>query len=189
MRIGIFGGSFNPVHNMHIDIANYLIKNNYLDKVIFVPTGIHYTYKNNLISNKHRYNMLLLATQNTELLISDYELKNREVHTYETLEYFKNKYYNDEIYFICGTDNLSYMDKWKKGKYILNTYKIIVINRNTNKIEKRLLDNKNIIVCNMKSNDISSTIIRENIKNNKSIDKYICKSVKNYIVQNNLYLE
>ena len=60
MKIGIFGGSFNPPHIMHKKIAEQLIKEKYLDKVIFVPTGMKYEYKNNLISNEDRYHMLKL---------------------------------------------------------------------------------------------------------------------------------
>ena len=63
MKIGIFGGSFNPPHNMHINIGEELIKQGYLDKIIFVPTGIKYKYKSNLLPNENRFDMLKILTQ------------------------------------------------------------------------------------------------------------------------------
>ena len=190
MKIGIFGGSFNPPHKMHKEIAIELIKKHYVDKVIFVPTGSK--YKNNLLSDKVRLNMLELMCKDTNNLeVSDFELKDDVVYTYLTLNYFKNKYKDDEIYFICGTDNLSYIDKWKRGEYILSNNKILVIKRNTDDINALLDKYKdykdNIIVTDIKENEISSTKIREMIYNNKRVENYLDKSVDLYIRDNNLY--
>ena len=192
MKIGIFGGSFNPPHKMHKKIALELIKKHYVDKVIFVPTGNKYKYKNNLLSDNIRLEMLkLMCIDNEKLEVSDYELKEQVVYTYETLDYFKNKYKDDEIYFICGTDNLSYIDKWKKGEYILSNNKILVIKRNTDDINTLLNKYKdykdNIIVTDIKENEISSTKIREMIYNNKRAGVYLDKKVYSYIKDNNLY--
>ena len=192
MKIGIFGGSFNPPHKMHKEIAIELIKKHYVDKVIFVPTGSKYKYKNNLLSDKVRFEMLeLMCRDNNNLEVSDYELKEHVVYTYETLNYFKNKYKDDEIYFICGTDNLSYIDKWKNGEDILSNYKLLVIKRNTDDINTLLEKYKdyknNIIVTDIKENEISSTKIREMIYNNKRAEDYLDESVYSYIRENNLY--
>ena len=192
MKIGIFGGSFNPPHKMHKKIALELIKKHYVDKVIFVPTGNKYKYKNNLLSDNIRLEMLkLMCIDNEKLEVSDYELKEQVVYTYETLDYFKNKYKDDEIYFICGTDNLSYIDKWKKGEYILSNNKILVIKRNTDDINTLLDKYKdykdNIIVADIKENEISSTKIREMIYNNKRAEVYLDKKVYLYIKEKNLY--
>ena len=192
MKIGIFGGSFNPPHKMHKEIAIELIKKHYVDKVIFVPTGSKYKYKNNLLSDKVRLNMLELMCKDTNNLeVSDFELKDDVVYTYLTLNYFKNKYKDDEIYFICGTDNLSYIDKWKRGEYILSNNKILVIKRNTDNINALLDKYKdykdNIIVTDIKENEISSTKIREMIYNNKRAEDYLDESVYSYIRENNLY--
>ena len=192
MKIGIFGGSFNPPHKMHKKIAIELIKKHYVDKVIFVPTGSKYKYKNNLLSDKVRLEMLeLMCRDNDNLEVSDYELKEHVVYTYETLDYFKNKYKDDEIYFICGTDNLSYIDKWKKGEDILSNNKLLVIKRNTFDITpllKKYKDYKdNIIVADIEENEISSTKIREMIYNNKRAEDYLDESVYSYIRENNLY--
>ncbi len=192
MKIGIFGGSFNPPHKMHKTIAIELIKKHYVDKVIFVPTGSKYKYKNNLLSDKARLEMLeLMCRDNNNLEVSDYELKEHVVYTYETLDYFKNKYKDDEIYFICGSDNLSYIDKWKRGEDILSNNKLLVIKRNTfdiNTLLEKYKDYKdNIIVTDIKENEISSTKIREMIYNNKRTEDYLDDSVYSYIRENNLY--
>ena len=192
MKIGIFGGSFNPPHKMHKKIALDLIKKHYLDKIIFVPTGSKYKYKNNLLSDKVRLEMLkLMCIDNKDLDVSDYELKDHIVYTYDTLDYFKNKYKDDEIFFICGTDNFSYVDKWERGIYVLSNNKFLVIKRNTFDITlllKKYKDYKdNIIVTEIEENEISSTKIREMIYNNKRVENYLDKSVYLYIRDNNLY--
>lgn len=194
MKIGIFGGSFNPPHNMHKKIAKTLIKKGYVDKVIFVPTGIKYEYKTNLISNEKRVAMLsLMIEKEQNMLISKYELQEKAIYTYETLKHFKKSYKNDDIYFICGTDNLSYIDKWKNGKEILENYKILVIKRKTDKIEPLLEKykqyKKNIIVTTIKEKTISSTKIRTYLNKNNSLKArlYINKNIYNYIKKNHLY--
>lgn len=193
MKIGIFGGSFNPPHNMHKNIAKELIEKGYLDKVIFVPTGMKYEYKNNLLNDKIRVKMLsLMIKDEKDMKISKYELKNKTVYTYETLNYFKKKYKNDEIYFICGTDNLTYMDTWAKGIDILENYKILVIKRDTddiNGIIKKLKKyQKNIIITDIIPNNISSTKIRNMIKDeNKNINDYLDLNVLNYIKRKKIY--
>ncbi len=191
MKIGIFGGSFNPPHKMHESIAAYLTDNNILDKVIFVPTGSKYKYKNNLESDKNRYNMLKLITDKYEAFeTSDFELKSEVVYTYETLKHFKEEYMGSEIYFICGLDNLSYIDSWKNAEYILDNFKILVIRRNTDDLEEVLnrLDKykNNIIVVDMEENAVSSTMLRSDIlSDNASV--YLDKDVLQYIKDNNLY--
>lgn len=194
MKIGVFGGSFNPPHKMHKNIAKTLIKKGYVDKVIFVPTGTKYEYKTNLIPNEKRVDMLsLMIEKEKNMLISKYELQEKAVYTYETLKHFKKNHKNADIYFICGTDNLSYIDKWKNGQEILKNYKILVIKRKTDKIEPLLEKYKqykeNIIVTSIKEKTISSTKIRNylNKKNNLVARLYIDKQVYNYIKKNHLY--
>ncbi len=192
MKIGIFGGSFNPPHNMHYQIAKECIKKEYLDYVIFVPTGTHYKYKNNLLQNQLRYEMLsLLIAGENRMEVSDFELKNRVVYTYETLEYMKKKYPNDEIYFICGADNLSYLDTWKNGQSILENTNLLVIKRNTHNIElilKKYQKYRNhMIVVDMPLSNISSTVIREKLKNQENVQDYLPKKIESYIKRNHLY--
>lgn len=194
MRIGIFGGCFNPPHKMHENIANYLVKENFIHKIIFVPTGRKYK-KNNLESNINRYNMLkIMCLKSPYMKVSKYEFKNELVYTYQTLDYFKKKYPNDEIYFICGTDNLKILDTWKNYEYIIDNYKFLVIGRNNDVfndlIEKYKKYKDHIVFANVPASNISSSFIREEIKKNQfdQVDKYIDKDILDYIKKLNLYL-
>ncbi|HIS39127.1 MAG TPA: nicotinate (nicotinamide) nucleotide adenylyltransferase [Candidatus Onthousia faecavium] len=196
MKIGIFGGSFNPPHKMHQKIALDLIKKGYVDKIIFVPTGAKYSYKSDLLDPKIRYKMLTLLCQNNrQLSVSDYELKEQVVYTYETLDYFKKLYKHDEIYFICGTDNLSYLDKWKHGLTILKNNKFLIIKRKSDNLEPILEKYKdykdNLIITSIKEDGLSSTYIREQIKRNgfNSIKDYVPKEIYQYLSDHKLYLD
>lgn len=192
MKIGIFGGSFNPPHKMHYQIGKECMNQGYLDRVIYVPTGNHYKYKNNLLRDQLRYEMLsLLIAGEARMEVSDFELKDHVVYTYETLEYMKKKYPNDEIYFICGIDNLSYLDTWKNGQSILENTKLLVIKRDTHNIEpilKKLRKYRNhIVVVNIPLNNISSTIIREKLKKQEDVGDYLPKKIESYIKKHHLY--
>jgi nicotinate-nucleotide adenylyltransferase len=168
MKIGIFGGCFNPPHKMHKNIALELIKNNYLDKVIYVPTGNKYN-KTDLINDVDRFNMLkLMCNNNVNLDVSDYEFNNTLTYTYQTLDHFKKEYPSDEIYFICGADNILDIENWRNSDYLLETYKFIVINRDNKDISKIVSKyEKKIIVAKIKELDVCSTRIRNDIKSSR----------------------
>ena len=184
MRVGIFGGTFNPPHKMHLNIALTLIKNNYVDKVIFVPTGNKYDRKD-LNNETDRFNMVKLMIQDYENLeVSNFELGGKRIYTYQTLNHFKNLYKKDEIYFICGLDNIKDLPTWKNYRYIVNNYKILAINRNKEKVN---VYNDNIIVTDIKCDPISSTLIRNNINNKTIIDSLLNKKVLQYIKERKLY--
>jgi len=194
MKIGIFGGSFNPPHKMHEEIANELLKEQLVDTIIFVPTGMKYEYKNNLIDNKYRLDMLnIIASHNKNFQVSDFECKEEVVYTHQTLDYYHKLYPQDELFFICGTDNLSYIDKWKKGEYLLENYNYIIIGRDTNQLEPLLEKYKkykdHFIISNISPKSISSTMIREKIRKNEDCSNYIREDVLEYIKKNHLYLE
>ena len=183
MRIGVFGGSFNPPHLMHLNIAKDLLRLKCLDKVIFVPTGNKYS-KDDLIDIKYRIEMLkIMIISYDDMIVSDYENQDRVVYTYETLDYFKKKYLGSEIYFILGADNLKQISNWKNSEYILSNYKLLVINRGDEKTEVK----DNVIVMDILNNDISSTFIRNNIDNDDIIKKYLDKNVLEYIRKEKLY--
>ncbi len=188
MKIGIFGGSFNPVHNMHKNISLELIDNGYLDKVIYVPTGDKYN-KKDLIDFKDRLNMLKLMTEgNDKLDVSDIGNSKYYQYTYQVLDYFRSIYVDDDIYFICGSDNLKYFDTWVKYQYVLECYKLLVIKRNGDNIDDILNKYKdyigNIIIADIMESEISSTNIRDNIED--SI-QYLDEKVYRYIRKNKLY--
>lgn len=178
MRLGVYVGSFNPVHNGHIGIVNYLLKNNYVDKVLIVPT-LNYWDKQDLIDIKHRINMLKLFEN--EVIIVD-KTHNKYVYTtylFKELE----KEYADTLYLIIGADNIINFDKWKDYKELLK-YKIIVINRNNIDIDtyiNKYNSNNFIIIKDYIPLDISSTDIRN------GNDDYLNPRVLKYIKENKLY--
>ena len=190
MKIAIFGGSFNPVHIMHKQIAQGVIDQGYVDKVIFVPTGNKYK-KDYLIEDKYRLKMLEISIRNNEnLSVSDYELGEELKYTYQTLDYFQSQNPNDEIYFILGMDNLIQLKTWKRFDYLVSAYKFLVVYRD--KVDIENIKNeykdylKNIIFTNVKPQNISSRQIREIIKTDHYSD-YVEEEVMDYIVKNKLY--
>jgi nicotinate-nucleotide adenylyltransferase len=179
MKLGIFVGSFNPVHEGHIKVANYLIENKYVDKVFLLATP-NYWNKQDLIDLKHRVAMLRYYETNN-LIVDD--IHNKDPYTYQVLRNLKKDYPNDELYLIMGADNIINLDKWKNIEEIL-TYKIIVVNRNNidiNKYLERFPKDQFIIIPSFPNIEISSTEIR------KGNYKYLKKEVKEYINNHKLY--
>ena len=185
MKIGIYVGSFNPVHIGHIDNINYLL-NKYLDKVYVVPC-MNYWNKNNLIDLKHRINMLKYI-ENPRICIDT--INNELEYTYLLLREYNKIYKKEEIYLIIGADNIIKFNEWKNYKYLLKLNLIICKRDNIDikyYLDKLNKKDKYFIVDSI--NDISSTLIRNNIDNNKLLTKYIDKEVLDYIRVNNLYRE
>ena len=171
-KVGFFGGCFNPPNNFHIEIANNLIKNRNLDKVIFVPVNNFYK-KEGLIEAGHRYNMLKLAIKKYKSLeVDDIELKeNRALYAADAFELIeKSKFINsnDNIFLIMGSDNYKKMPNWKNYDIIKDKYEYIIIDR--------------------KDNSISSSQIRNMLNNSAYLAKpYLPEEVYKYIIQNHLY--
>lgn len=193
MKIGIFGGSFNPPHAMHTNMASELISKNFVDRIIFVPTGDKYS-KQSLISADHRINMLNLLCEDNKLFsVSDFEVKNTLVSTYQTLDYFQSLNPNDKLYFILGSDNLKELHTWKNYEYIIKNYKILVIKRDNDNVLS-IINNSfgkystNFLVADITLSNLSSTEIRAKLFNNSSISHvYLNPKVLAYITDNNLY--
>ena len=178
MDIGIFVGSFNPPHDGHIKIAKYLIENNYVDKVLILPTP-NYWNKQDLVSIKDRINMLKFY-EDKNIVIDD--IHNNYPYTYLVLKSLEHDYPNDTLYLILGSDNIKDLNKWKNLELILK-HKIIVMNRGDNIEEyiNKLGKEHFIVVDNFQSINISSTKIREGNVDN------INPKVLEYIKNNHLY--
>ena len=195
--IAIFGGSFNPPINSHIILAKEIIdKFNLIEKLIFVPVSTKYQ-KEDLIEDEHRYNMLkLICDKEDKLEVSDIELKEeKQLYTIQTLDIFKEKYEDYNIYFIMGTDNLKELETWRNPEKILSEYKIIVLERDNDNLSDILQKNSFlnkykdslIKVEGINKISLSSTMIREKIKNGEDVKQFIDEDVLEYIRENNLY--
>ncbi len=193
MKIGIFGGCFNPPHNMHRDIALQLLDKGYLDKVIYVPTATFYK-KDGIIDFEDRYKMLQLLTDKFEgLEVSRIGSEEKGEFTYQVLDYFKDIYQGNDIYFICGIDNLSKFDSWKNYEYILENYKLLVVDREgfdkEEQLKKYAQYREHILFATINPVKLASTSIRSSIKNNQyeEIANYLDKEVLDYLIYRNLY--
>ncbi len=192
MKVGILGGCFNPPHKMHIEIARELIKQGALDKVIFVPTGNGYN-KAELVDVEYRIAMLDLVIDKENMEVSDISSDLNYNYTFEVLDYFKSKYTDAQIYFICGTDNLKEFNRWRNYEYILSNYKLLVVARNGDNVDKLIQEYAkhvdNICVANIEENLVSSTLIRKALKenNNVYVRDHLDNQVIEYIVSRGLY--
>ncbi len=195
-KIGFFGGSFNPLTIAHIDLSKKIVEECNLDKLIFVPIGDFYE-KAELIEFKHRYNMIkLVCDTNKELEVLDIEKdKNMKLYAIDSFEIITKHYVNDDIYFIMGTDNLERIKTWKGYNDLITKYKYIILERKENAFYDIINDNidikqykKNfILVSDYKYNDISSSLVRDKIRNNGDVSKLIPREIDAYIKENNLY--
>jgi len=185
MNLGIYVGSFNPVHKGHKYIIDYLLNKKVLDKIIVIPTG-NYWDKQDLINIKDRINMLKFYK--TDKVIIN-ETLNTINYTYEILNELHKEYKNDKLYLIIGADNIPKFHLWKNISDILKN-KVIVLNRDDINIDEYINKFKNkdnfIVIKDFKKVDISSTQIRNNLDENKEL---LDEKVYKYIKENKLYLQ
>ncbi|GHU53000.1 hypothetical protein FACS1894132_04010 [Clostridia bacterium] len=190
LQIGIFGGSFNPIHNGHIHVIKSAKELCGLDKVYVVPAYIS-PLKNTkeYVSAEHRLNMCKLATENLPFAeVSDIEIKRQGVsYTIDTLEYFEKINTNAELYLIIGSDNFLNLHKWFRYEDILKICNLIVIPRSISDIPiiEKKCKNDRIIVLNTEVLDISSTLIRMSTK----YHCFLPLKVVEYCVVNKLFGE
>lgn len=200
MKIGLMGGTFNPIHHGHLILSEYVRDSLKLDKIIFIPTGLpphkdHF----NMISGEIRLEMTKIGTETNKFFqVSDIETKRQGMcYTIDTLKELKSIYPNDQIYFLIGADSLFELPTWKDYEEILRTTKLIVVNRPGGKND--LIDDKikeyngafggNIIRVESPLIDISSSEIRSRAQDGKSIKYLLPETVERFILENNLYKE
>lgn len=188
MKIGIFGGTFDPIHLAHLIIAQTTIDELHLDKVIFIPAKISPLKINTppLFSDTQRLEMIKLATQdNNKFEVSDFEIISTEIsYTYITIQHFHQKYLNDSLFLIIGEDSFMEFNKWKNYQEILDKTQIVVYPRKSkNIIIPEYLNNfkDKIIILNAPIIEISSTLIREKIHQKKEIRYFLHPTTYNYI--------
>lgn len=193
-KIGLFGGTFDPIHTGHLIVAEIIRDTLNLDRVIFIPASKHPFKNNSFISDQtHRLKMIRLAIRNNKhLAVSDIELKTDQVtYTVDTIEKFREDYPEGtgEIYFLMGMDNLNQFHLWKEPDRLVELCKIVVFTRpgfeparDAKKYQSR------IRIIQIPLLEISSTQIRKRVKSRHTIRYLVPPDVESYIVKNKLYL-
>jgi nicotinate-nucleotide adenylyltransferase len=187
MKIGILGGTFNPIHIGHLILAEEVREKIGLDEVIFVPTYLP-PHKDNsdIASAGARLKMVKLAIKgNRYFQVSDLEIKrDGRSYTIDTLKALKKRYAHDELYFIIGSDLLKYLDDWKDLDEIIQMVSFVVATRPGYPLEKIP---SHIYTIPIRAVDISGFEIRKAIKENKSFRYLVPERVLEYIRKERLY--
>ncbi|MDD5044957.1 MAG: nicotinate-nucleotide adenylyltransferase [Candidatus Omnitrophica bacterium] len=187
MKIGILGGTFNPIHIGHLILAEQVQEKLSLDKIIFVPTSLPPHKENGDIAPAlERVKMLELAIQGSKKFdISDIEVKRGgRSYTVDTLKQMRKIFKKDELYFITGSDLLRYLGEWKDIWDVFAIAKFVVATRPGYPLENLP---KQIIMVPINALDISAFAIREKIKEGKSIKYIVPEKVIDYIKKKGLY--
>lgn len=187
MKIGILGGTFNPIHIGHLILAEEVREKAGLDRIIFVPTYLPpHKDRSGIADARDRYKMIRLAIRgNRNFSLSDIEIRrNGFSYTIDTLVALKRIYAKDELYFITGSDLLKYLDEWKDLDEIIKMVRFIVATRPGYPLEKIPAY---ITTVPIRAVDISAFEVREAIKEKKSFRYLVPESVLNYILKKGLY--
>ncbi len=189
MRVGLYFGSFNPIHNGHLIIANHVAENCAVDAVWFIVSP-HNPLKESqsLLNEYHRLHLIKLAIKDcTKLHASDIEFHlPRPSYTIDTLTYLSEKFPQHQFSIIIGSDSFQNIHRWKNYKQLVSDYSFIVYNRPSFTITETYGAKLQILDAPML--DISATFIRQQIKAGKSI-RFLCPDVvSDYIQANRYYL-
>ena len=191
-KVGLFFGTFNPIHIGHLAIANHMVEFSDLDEVWFVITPMSpFKTKKTLLDNHHRYQMVYEATKDYPKLKPskiefDLAQPNYTINTLVHLEEHYEKGY--EFALIMGEDNLKGFHKWKNYETILESHSIYVYPRISNgKVEHEFKDNTKIHHVDAPIMEVSSTFIRNNHRKGKNIKPLLSDSVWKYMDEMNFY--
>ncbi len=191
MKIGLYFGTFNPIHVGHLIIANHMVEHTDLDQIWMVVTPHNpLKKKSTLLDDYHRLQMVYLATEDfPKLKPSDIEFKlSQPNYTVNTLVHLGEKYPSHEFSLIMGEDNLKSFHKWKNYEAILAHHDIYVYPRISTEAENSEFKNHpKIHLIDAPVVEISSTFIRDNIKKGKNIQPLLPTKVWQYIDHNNFY--
>lgn len=189
MKIGLFFGSFNPIHTGHLIIAGYMASHTDLEKVWLIVSPHNPLKKaGDLINTYDRLEMAKLAIEtSTQIEVSDIELKlPRPSYTIDTLIHLQEKFPQHQFVLIMGSDNLNSLHKWKNYEILLRDYQIYVYPRpgfeNT-----VFIDHFSVTITDTPLIEISSTFIRKSIAQKKSVQYFLPDNVLEFIDSKNLY--
>ncbi len=196
IKVGIMGGTFDPIHIGHLILAMEAINYKNLDEVWFIPTGNpNFKQDKNVTDKQKRFEMVKIATQdNDKFKVCDYEIKKNGVtYSWETMKYLRENYDYD-FYFIMGEDSLMSVETWENAEDFLKNTKILACIRRQeemSKLDDKIYDlkSKGYFVEKIPSSfiDISSTKIREKVQSNQDFRYFVPNQVFEYIVRNKLY--
>ena len=187
--MGIYSGSFNPVHAGHVSLAEYLLNHTDLDEIWMVLSPQN-PLKNNaeLLPDEVRYAMLELALHDAKNIVPcDVELKMpKPSYTVETLRYLSRAYPDIEFSLVIGADNLEIFDRWREYEYILDNYRLLVYPRRGCVADVAKYGGR-ITLVDAPLFDVSSTMIRKAVRNGRDVSGYLSPAVMDFINSNKLY--
>lgn len=191
MKVGLYFGTFNPIHIGHLTIANHLAEHSDLDQIWFVVTPQSpFKKKSSLLDNRQRYEMVYLATEDyLKLKPSDIEFELKQPnYTIDTLTYLEEKFTDYEFALIMGEDNLKSFHKWKNYELILENCSIYVYPRlSKGKINPQFKNHPKIFNISAPIMELSSTFIRKEIKAGRNVRPMLPDKVWYYIDEMNFY--
>ena len=189
-KIGLFFGTFDPIHNGHLRIAKYITEQKLAHNVWLVVTPENpIKLRSKISSFNHRFNMAKIATEKYDnIMPSDLEVNLKKPnYTIDTLEYISNKLKDIEFSLIIGEDNYKIFDTWKDYEKILSNYKIFIYPRKGTLKENPHIINENAMYIGGPRIDLSSTNIRNIVSKNSDPKNLISSKVMEYINNNKLY--
>ena len=186
-KIGLLGGSFNPVHNGHVMLADYLSLHSELDEVWLVLSPQNPLRKDNLLSDEHRLSMLRIAlADNSRVEVCDIELSMpRPSYSIATLDRLQELHPDKQFRWIIGSDNWMIFHKWRDYNRILDDYGVIVYPRPGYPIDS--IDHPGATLVEAPVMDLSSTFIRQGIVEGRDVSSLLHPGVLDYITQHQLY--
>lgn len=190
MQIGLYFGSFNPIHHGHLLIANYMLENTELDQVWFVVTPQNPLKPAGALLNEyHRLYLVQLAIEGeNKLKASDIEFRlPKPSYTADTLAYLQEKYPDHQFSIIMGSDSLQNLSKWKNYHYILQHYPLYIYKRPEHENLPVYPEAKKITVLEAPLLPISATHIRRNIREGKSVRYLVPDAVREEMERNGYY--
>ena len=191
MRIGLFGGSFNPIHNAHIALAKTICKEAKLDEVWFMVSPQNpLKQAEDLLGENERYEMVKLALESEEKVLkaSNYEIHlERPSYTWKTLRALKKDFPQHEFSLIIGGDNWVRFPRWAHSEEILANHNIYIYPREDSDINKALLP-ENVHLVHTPKINITSTMLREMVKNGNDISEYVPEVVAKTIAEKKYYV-
>lgn len=199
MRVGLFGGSFNPIHRGHIHLAQSVCESLHLDRVVLIPSK-RSPHKSNdeYVSDEHRLNMCKLAVRDyPNFTVSNFEILNDGIsYTIYTVRHFRELYPDDSLYLLIGSDMLLSFDTWKDYREIIDTVTLVAVSRQLGDYESLLAKaellhqqcNARVVVLNVPPIEVSSTEVRKNIGFAKDYSCNLDEKVVQYIKSNGLYV-